>query len=243
MGLGDPELSNMPMLEYVVKGFKRSSTYASSRTRLPITSYLLHWLKAVWQTRPCRWDASMLWAAVIGCFCSFLRSGEVVAPSHSVFDPAVHLCYGDVKVDNLDSPSLIQIRLKASKTDPFCKGVSDYLGMTGGSLCPVDAFLDYMVRRGPGPGPFFLFQDGSFLTRERFVQEVRTALTRAGVDCSLYSGHSFRIGAATTAAKHKVPDSAIKMLGRWESAAYTQYIRTPRETLASISKVLLSDTS
>ena len=89
---------------------------------------------------------------------------------------------------------------------------------------------------------FFLFADGSFLTRD-LVREVRDALSRAGIDCSLYAGHSFRIGAATTAAKQKVPDSTIKMLGRWESAAYTQYIRTPCETLASISRVLLSDTS
>ena len=100
-----------------------------------------------------------------------------------------------------------------------------------------------MVRRGSEAGPFFLFADGSFLTRDRFVQEVRAALTCAGVDSSLYSGHSFRIGAATTAAKRKVPDSTIKMLGRWESAAYTRYmyIRTPRETLASVSRILLSD--
>ena len=177
------------------------------------------------------------------CFCGFLLSGEVVVPSQSSFDPAVYLCFGDVSVDNIDSPSLIQVRLKASKIDPFRKGVSVFLGVTGCSLCPVAAIFNYMVRLGSEAGPFFLFTDSSFLTRNRLVQEVRAAFTCAGVDSSLYSGHSFRIGAATTAAKRKVPDSTIKMFGWWESAAYTQYIRTPRETLASISRVLLSDTS
>ena len=50
------------------------------------------------------------------------------------------------------------------------------------------AILDYMVRRGPVAGPFFQFADGSFLTRDRFE---RDAFSRAGIDCSLYAGHSF----------------------------------------------------
>lgn len=167
----------------------------------------------------------------------------MVSPSRSSFDPAVHLCVGDVRVDSPDSPSLIEVRLKASKTDPFRRGISVYLGVTGCILCPVAAILDYMVRRSSEAGPFFTFSDGTFLTRDRFVQEVRAALSRASVDSSAYAGHSFRIGAATTAAKRNVPDSMIKMLGRWESTAYTQYIRTPRDSLASISKVLVSDSS
>ena len=53
-----------------------------------------------------------------------------------------------------------------------------------------------------------------------------------------YAGHSFRIGAATTAAAAGVEDSIIKTLGRWESAAYLLYLRIPRERLAALSKLL-----
>ena len=243
LGLGDPGLPNMPQLEYVVKGFKRSATYATSRTRLPITPELLCQLKLVWQRGQVLRDASMLWAAATMCFFGFLRCGEVVVPSPLSFDPSVHLCYGDVALDSADPPTLIQVRLKASKTDPFRQGVSVYLGATGGDICPVAAVLDYMVRRGPGVGPFFTFSDGSFLTRDRFVRAVREALQSAGVDSSSYAGHSFRIGAATTAARQGVPDSTIKMLGRWESSAYTLYIRTPREALASVSRVMVEGMS
>ena len=63
-------------------------------------------------------------------------------------------------------------------------------------------------------------------------------LAEAGLDVSGYSGHSFRIGAATSAAQAGLGDALIKTLGRWESAAYQRYIRTPRDTLAGISSQL-----
>ena len=97
-----------------------------------------------------------------------------------------------------------------------------------------------MVLRGSAPGPFFQFGDGWYLTYDRVVSNVHSALQRAGIDHSRYSGHSFRIGAATTAALCGLPDSFIKTLGQWESVAYTVYIRTPRETLCSVARSSIS---
>ena len=175
------------------------------------------------------------------CFFGFLRAGEVVVPSDKGFDAAVHLTYADVRTDNYESPKLLEIKIKASKTDPFRKGVTVYIGRTGEKLCPVAATLSYMVMRGPGEGPLFTFSDGKFLTRERFVSSVRGALTKAGINPSDYAGHSFRIGAATTAAQKGVQDSLIKTLGRWESSAYTVYIRTPRDALCKVAKTLVGN--
>ena len=70
------------------------------------------------------------------------------------------------------------------------------------------------------------------------MTQLKEALTTMGVDERNYSGHSFRIGAATTAAACGIQDSLIKTLGRWESAAYTLYIQTPRETLCKVSQTL-----
>ena len=53
-----------------------------------------------------------------------------------------------------------------------------------------------------------------------------------------YSGHSFRIGAASSAAAAGVPNHLIKAMGRWNSEAYLLYMKTPPETLASISRAL-----
>ena len=150
-------MSKMPQLENVVKGLKRSSA-GPKRTWLPITPEILHQLKGVWLARQNQKDASMLWATVTMCFCGFLRSGEVVVPPQTGYDPAAHLSFGDVQTTNTQC---IEIRIKALKTDPFWMGVSVYLGRTDNDLCPVAVSLDYMVRRGTTVGPFFTFSDGS----------------------------------------------------------------------------------
>ena len=83
------------------------------------------------------------------------------------------------------------------------------------------------------------FADSRPLTRPRFVTEVKQVLTGAGVDSTCYSGHSFRSGAATTAARRGIGDATVKMLGRWKSSAYQVYIKTPREQLANLSREFL----
>ena len=69
---------------------------------------------------------------------------------------------------------------------------------------------------------------------------MREALQLSGVDITQYSGHSFRIGAASTAAAVGIEDSLIKTLGRWESTAYLSYVRVPQDRLAGVSKQLSS---
>ena len=229
----------MVQLEYVLRGVKRTAQ-VTKRTRLPVTPDILEKLRGTWQHHPNSKEAVMLWAAATMCFFGFLRVGEIVSPQ-GAFDAACHLVQGDVRVNDLEDPKFVVVRIKASKTDPFRKGVSVYVGRTGTRLCPVAAILSYMVQRGGTEGPFFRLEDGRGLTRDRFVSEVRNALTRAGLDCSLYAGHSFHIGAATTAARNGVQDSLIKTLGRWESAAYMLYIRTPPEVLCGVASTLASE--
>ncbi len=162
----------------------------------------------------------------------------MTVPSESAYDEGAHLSFQDITVDDLASPQQLRVRIKASKTDPFRTGVDVYLGRTGCNLCPVAAVLAYMSRRGPGPGPLFRFEDAKPLTRVWFVAEVKEALTKAGIDSTCYSGHSFRSGAATTAAERGIGDATIKMLGRWKSSAYQLYIKSPRDQLAQVSKIL-----
>ena len=69
---------------------------------------------------------------------------------------------------------------------------------------------------------------------------MRRALESQGLDVSRFNGHSFHIGAATTAAACGISDSLIQALGRWKSSAFTSYIQTPKDTLVTVAARLLS---
>jgi len=239
--LPDPNISSMSRLEQVLRGIKsqHAKKGRQPRQRLPITPDILLILRTVWNAEPGSRDCIMLWAAVCRCFFGFLRAGEITVPSDSSYDPGAHVNVDDVAVDSKTRPQIMRVRIKASKTDPFRQGVDVFVGRTGNLLCPIAAVLAYLAVRGSGSGPLFRFADGRFLTRDRFVAKVREALTEGGVDCARYAGHSFRIGAATTAARQGVSDATIKMLGRWQSSAYQLYIRTPRKQLAGVSLALV----
>ena len=90
-------------------------------------------------------------------FFGFLRTGEIVVPSDTEYDKNVHLSVEDVLVDNVMSPEWLEIRIKASKTDPFRKGVSVYIGTSGNNICP---FWTIELGVAPAPGHFSDFLTG-----------------------------------------------------------------------------------
>ena len=72
---------------------------------------------------------------------------------------------------------------------------------------------------------------------------VSNPLQHCGLPAEHYFTHSFRIGAATTAAAAGVPSWLIKALGRWSSDCFERCVRTPQETLLAVSKKLVTDHS
>ena len=83
--------------------------------------------------------------------------------------------------------------------DQFKKGVKLVMGRTNDDLCPVTALLSYLIHRGDAPGPLFQWDNHTPLSKLKFVHHVCHALLVANVPTLLYTGHSFRIKAATTA--------------------------------------------
>ena len=101
------------------------------------------------------------------------------------------------------------------------------MAKTSSDLCPVVALLSYLARRpSPAGGPLFIKEDGSALIKSEMVAVLHATLRLARIDPTFYKGHSFRIGAATTAAALGIQDSLIQKLGRWSSNAFLAYIRT-----------------
>ena len=172
-------------------------------------------------------DNVMRWAACCRGFFGFLRAG-------GTFDPTLHLTMSDAQVDSSTNPQSFGIFIKCSKTDPFRKGCFIFLGCGSFPLCPVVSLTNYLHLRRPGTGPLFIYQNGTPLSRSQLSSFLQTTLQSAGTP-GKFSGHSFRIGAATTAARKGLPDHLIKTMGRWSSEAYLLYVRTPVETILSVT--------
>ena len=181
------------------------------------------------------YDSLMLWTAATTAFFSFCRSGEITTPSEKKYDPSVQLSLSDNSTDNAKCPSMLSIKLKHSKTDQKRKGIKIVIGKTGDDLCPIMALLSYLKVREAHPGPLFCWQSGSPLSKSNFVDKVRSPLTTANLPADNFAGHSFRIGAATTAASAGICESSIQSLGRWKSNAYLLYIRTAPQQWARVS--------
>lgn len=220
-GFGNPFADPLSRLEYVLTGIKRVEARGSStsRTRLPITMEILERLRGVWLAQPTGTDGVMLWAAACTGFFGFLRAGEFTVPSADAYDPASHLSLNDVALDSHTNPSMVRLVIKQSKTDPFHQGMEIFVGQSSTAVCPVQALLQYIGIRPATPGPLFVLSTGLPLTRAYLVSNLQAALRQAGLDDTVYNGHSFRIGAATTAAQRGLEDSLIQTLGRWRSDA------------------------
>jgi len=241
MGLPEPrEFSSLPRLRLVQAGVQRlhASSSKEAKIRLPITPSILRRVKEHWTPHNSDNDIVMLWAAATVCFFSFFRAGEICLTTVNSFDASQHLSWGDVAIDSSDNPQMLKIHLKRSKSDQLGKGVDVFIGKTGCILCPLAACLQYMAARGTEPGPFFLYKNGQPLTKSTFTARIRQALQAIGLPQENFAGHSFRIGAATSAAQAGIEDSVIRKMGRWSSSAFLAYIRTPREHLASFSSTL-----
>ena len=95
---------------------------------------------------------------VCTCFSRSLPFGEITVSSLSNYDSSTHLSYGDTTFDTDNNPSMGQIIIKASRTDPFRKGVILYSGCTDIDLCSVAALAAYITIKGSQPGPFFMLK-------------------------------------------------------------------------------------
>ena len=141
-------------------------------------------------------------------------------------------------------PECLLLTLPASKTDPFRWGITLTIAVVGDGACAVEA-LHHLTTTWPSEPHTPLFWNIPFDTfhanhnlasfdRNWVVFQLRQLLVQEGI-LGLYSGHSFRRGAATWAKQVGIPDEDIQLLGRWKSSAYKRSIEVHPEYIFNVS--------
>lgn len=212
------------------------------KRKLPIT---LDILKAVFVRCDESYDDKLLKAAMSLAHYGLLRAAEFTIQSS--FNPEINLCIGDITF-NYDETCYLNVCIKKSKTDVKNCGFDLKIGCSGLSVCAMCNMTDFIkLRMSLGKttmtSPLFMYRNGTYLTRSVFVNSFKSKLKLAGYETSGFSGHSFRIGGATSAAAAGLADWEIKVLGRWTSDAYQRYIRTSSKVLASFAKRMSNKTN
>ena len=237
-GYGDPLLGKL-LLKKVLRGILRYQ--GNTRVlRQPVTPRVLLTIRPILLAWLGERDFSMIWAAFTLAFFCFLRCSEFTYPGVSKFRPQFDLSADCVLFHpSLANPRQMSIILKSSKTDVFREGHRLLIACSPSPLCAVSAMRSYFLAACPR-GPLFSFQSGRYLTRSAVVHLLRDAARCAGLPYKSLKGHSFCIGAASTAAAAGLPDWLIKVLGRWSSDCYQLYIRTPKNVLMSAAPRMAS---
>ena len=177
-------------------------------------------------------EKMLLWSAFTLAFYSFLRASEFATPD---------LSWSNIQLNS----NKVVVFIQQSKTDPFCNGHTITISTTDTSTCPVRAITQYAAEVTPSHQVGPLFNGGRYspLTRQHLTSALRHLLQNTEFNQQQYASHSFRIGAATTAAAG-LPEWLIKMLGRWKSNAFQSYIHPSTMMLQSVpSLIARTDTS
>lgn len=223
---------NFQQLYLLIRGIKRSQgNKYSNPKRLPITPQILHTINHnLFNSSRLYADKVMLWTATLVAFFGFLRISEYTSTHKTKHDPTTTLLCSDVVLKHNSAG----INIKASKTDPFRKGVTIRLASNNTLLCPINALQSFLPLHPTADGPLFTFQNGKFLTR----QDMNQLLVSTTGGLANVSSHSLRIGAASTAAAMGCPKYVIQSLGRWVSDCYRTYIRISQNTIVKASRAL-----
>jgi hypothetical protein len=237
---GVPYPTEMLRVRLALKGAVRQTPQPVRK--LPITIDIL---KQMLKNAKHRFDSLLLTSVMTLAFFGCLRLSEFCLPDTTKFSSNLHVCMSDVNID-LKTKTLT-LFLRRSKTDSDNKGVSIYIGCsrepTCCAFCSMCAYLKFRNTIIPNndDAPLFLLPGGTVLAKNYMISITRLLLCMSGYNPALYSGHSFRAGAATTAGDSGFKDWELKMLGRWKSSAYNIYLRNPKVTVSFASRLVSSE--
>ena len=237
-GHADPTLRNgQKCYQYklLMRGIQRDTAARVVRTRAPLTKDRLRKvLKAIPKLNITVLDRLRLKAAVLLAFWGLFRSASFCGVSSVLKRQDIIF-----KTPRAGKRYLVAY-LRKSKTVQFHPVRVYIYANVSALLCPFKAVAKFYAATktlaSPRSSVFAL--PGNPLTLARFNSLLKAAIRKAGLNPNLYSSHSLRAGAATTAANSGVPPYMIKKLGRWASDAYTIYIKDPQRGVLSAQNMM-----
>ncbi|XP_073476856.1 uncharacterized protein [Aquarana catesbeiana] len=215
---GQPDFTKDFWVRQALKGYRRAAVQRDSRR--PVTFEILggivEQLRGVCSSD---YEVSLFKVAFVLAFFGAFRIGELVSPSKTV--------QGGVgcKEVTLEEDG-VSIFLRKSKTDQEGRGrMVRVYSILGSPQCPVGAVREFLKVRPDCQGPLLIHANGDMLSRFQFIAVFRKCLLGLGLEEREFSSHSFRIGAATEAARLGMEVETIKRIGRWESNRFQSYVR------------------
>ncbi|XP_075460190.1 uncharacterized protein LOC142496953 [Ascaphus truei] len=215
---GRVDVSKCFVVRKVLAGMVKGIT--SRDGRRPVTPVILEGLlRATDVVCSSSFEAVLFKVTFIIAFFAALRAGELVCVSKK---GGGGLQRADVSLGE----GLVRLLVRRSKTDQKGKGAWILLkGLPGSVVCPAKALDDYLAIRPEQGGPLLVHQNGGALSRFQYLRVFRMCLKQQGLEGGQYGTHSFRIGAASEAARVGLAVAKIRRIGRWKSDSYRTYIR------------------
>ena len=234
-GFGNP-LESFLLVKQALRSLQINSD--TPNQKLPITLSILRDLYSVCNGQDP--DSKMMWAALTLAFYGCLRASEFTVDKK--FNSLHNLTMSDVEFHSNEVDHYMSVRIKRSKTDYSNKGFLVNICCIKDMSCAVCAmkrYLECISSQHKSNDPLFQFIIGVPLLNRLFKKHLSRLLALKHYPINKFSGHSLRIGCATTAAAVGLQDWQIKLLGRWTSDAYQRYIRAPIPMVLQMSKQLI----
>ena len=217
---GWPDYTDTWIIKKLLKGFGKK--LSSKDCKKPIT---LEKLNEILRILPfvCSntFEAHLLKAAFTLAFYGFFRVSELLGQKSNIQGGRPPLEHQDIKL----YASHMKVWLRMSKTDQHGQGATVLIQKEVSEFCPLSVMGNYLRERGSAQGPLLVHKNGKPLTIYQFQGVLSKAVRFLKWDPKGFVPHSFRIGAATTAAINKMSEDEIMAKGRWKSCAYKRYIR------------------
>lgn len=208
-------------LEETLQGLKRRLK-GTPRMALPIDPVILRRMfEHIDVSKIC--DLAMWCGYLVAFYCLFRKAN--VVPKDSNFDPSCILTRGDIEIDESGQQVLIYVNF--SKTNQYMKQFH-VIPIPANSDPALDLFRHlkklYSLVDLHDSAPAFSYTKTSFVNHRSYTVRLKTLLSKAGLDPSMYSGHSFRRGGASYLYSIGGTTLMVQVLGDWSSQVFTRYL-------------------